>query len=123
MPLTAMAEAILQPVIEGVAQWVCFGTAWLIVPIITIGRVYVEPTPIRECVKRGLGRLQRSSKGHYIMEAALASLVGTVFWFVTAAVAYASFKQAWKTSMSNHHRAVCGQPGCCVSSEQSGDPS
>jgi len=93
MPLSAIAEAILQPFIEVVAQLVCFGTAWLLVPIITLGRVYVEPTPIREFVKPGFGRLQRSSKGHYIMEAELASLVGMIFWFVAAASAYAYFNQ------------------------------
>ena len=91
MPLSAIAEAILQPIIEIVAQLACFGTAWLIVPIITLGRVYVEPTPLREFVKPGFGRLQRSGKGHYIMEAELASLVGMIFWFVAAAGAYAYF--------------------------------
>lgn len=93
MPLSAIAEAVLQPIIEVVAQLLCFGTAWLIIPIITLGRVYVEPTPIREFVKPGFGRLQRSSKGHYIMEAELASLVGMIFWLVVAASAYAYFNQ------------------------------
>jgi hypothetical protein len=76
-----------------VAQLVCFGTAWLIVPIITLGWVHVEPTPMREFVKPGFGRLQRSSKGHYIMEAELASLVGMIFWLVAAAGAYAYFNR------------------------------
>jgi len=89
MPLSAIAEAILQPIIEVVLQVLCYGTAWLIVPIFTLGRVYVEPAPIREFVKPGLGRLQRSSKGHYVMEAELASLVGLIFWFVVAAGVYA----------------------------------
>jgi hypothetical protein len=93
MPLGAIAEAILQPIIEVVAQLICFGTAWLIVPIITLGRVYVEPTPIREFVKPGFGRLQRSSRGHYIMEAELASLIGMIFWLVAAAGAYTYFNR------------------------------
>lgn len=91
MPLSSIAEAILQPIAELVAQLLCYGTAWLIVPIFTLGRVYVEPSPIREFVKPGLGRLQRSGKGYYVMEAELASLIGMVFWFVVAAVAYECF--------------------------------
>jgi len=91
MPLSAIAEAILQPIIEVAVQLLCYGTAWLIVPIITLGRVYVEPAPIREFVKPGFGRLQRSRKGYYVMEAELASLIGMIFWFVVAAGAYAYF--------------------------------
>lgn len=91
MPLSAIAEIILQPIIEVVAQLFCFGTAWLIVPIITLGQVYVEPTPMREFVKPGFGRLQRTGKGHYVMEAELASLVGMIFWCAIAAVAYVYF--------------------------------
>jgi len=94
MPLSAIAEAILQPIVEVIAQLICYGTAWLLVPIFTLGRVYVEPTPVREFVKPGLGRLQRSAKGHYVMEAELASLFGLIFWFMVAAGAYAYFTQA-----------------------------
>jgi hypothetical protein len=93
MPLSAIAEAILQPVIEVVLQVFCYGTAWLLVPIFTFGMVFVEPTPIREFVKPGFGRLQRSSKGHYVMDAELGSLIGMVFWFAVAIGAYAYFTQ------------------------------
>ncbi|HAF43881.1 MAG TPA: hypothetical protein DCK83_02795, partial [Gallionellaceae bacterium] len=93
MPLSAIAEAILQPIVEVVLQLFCYGTAWLLVPIFSLGRVYVEPTPIREFVKPGFGRLQRSDKGHYVMEAELASLIGMLFWFAVAIAAYAYFTQ------------------------------
>jgi hypothetical protein len=93
MPLGAIAEAILQPILDVVLQLFCYGAAWLLVPIFTLGRVYVEPTPIREFVKPGFGCLQRSSEGHYVMEAELASLIGMLFWFVVAICAYVYFKQ------------------------------
>ena len=93
MLLNAIAELILQPIIEVVLQLFCYGTAWLLVPAFTCGKVFVEPTPIREFVKPGLGRLQRSSKGHYVMDAELGSLLGMVFWFAVAIGAYAYFKQ------------------------------
>lgn len=91
MPLSAIAEVILQPIIEVVLQLFCYGTAWLLVPIFTFGMVFVEPAPIREFVKPGFGRLQRSSKGHYVMDAELGSLIGMVFWFAVAIGAYAYF--------------------------------
>jgi len=93
MPLGAIAEAILQPIIEIVLQLFCYGTAWLLVPTFTFGRVFVEPTPIREFVKPGFGRIQRSSRGHYVMDAELGSLIGLVFWFAVAIGAYVCFAQ------------------------------
>jgi hypothetical protein len=91
MPLGAIAEVILQPIIEVVLQLFCYGTAWLLVPIFSFGMVFVEPSPIREFVKPGFGRLQRSSKGHYVMDAELGSLIGMVFWFAVAIGAYTYF--------------------------------
>ncbi len=91
MPLSAIAEAILQPIIEAVLQLFCYGTAWLLVPIFTCGKVFVEPTPIREFVKPGFGRLQRSAKGHYVMDAELGSLIRMVFWFAVGIGACAYF--------------------------------
>jgi hypothetical protein len=93
MPLGAIAEAILQPVIEIVLQLFCYGTAWLLVPIFTFGRVFVEPTPIREFVKPGFGSIQRSSRGHYMIDAELGSLIGMIFWFAVAIGAYVYFAQ------------------------------
>ncbi len=93
MPLGAIAEAILQPIIEIVLQLFCYGTAWLLVPIFTFGRVFVEPTPIREFVKPGFGRIQRSGRGHYVMDAELGSLIGMIFWFSVAIGAYVYFAQ------------------------------
>ncbi len=92
MALGALAEAILQPIIEIVLQVFCYGTAWLLVPLFTCGKVYVEPTPIREFIKPGFGRLRRSPKGHYVMDAELGSLIGVLFWFVVAIGAYVLIK-------------------------------
>jgi hypothetical protein len=88
MPLGAIAEVILQPIVEMVLQLFCYGTAWLLVPIFTFGRVYVEPAPIRKFVKPGLGRLQRHGRGYYVMDADLGSLIGLAFWFAAAIGAY-----------------------------------
>lgn len=89
MPLSAIAEAIIQPIVEVVLQLFCYGTAWLLVPILTCGKVFVEPTPIREFVKPGLGSVQRSPKGHHVMDAELGSLIGIIFWLVVGLGTYA----------------------------------
>ena len=94
MPLGAIAEAILQPITEVVLQLFCYGTAWLLVPMLTFGRVFVEPAPIREFVKPGFGRIQRSNAGHYVMDAELGSLIGMAFWFAVAIGAYSFSTQA-----------------------------
>ncbi len=92
MALGALAEAILQPIIEIVLQLFCYGSAWLLVPIFTFGKVYVEPTPMREFIKPGFGRLHRSHKGYYVMDAELGSLIGMLFWFAVAIGAYVLIK-------------------------------
>ena len=89
MALSAFAELVLQPIAEVSLQLLCYGTAWLLVPVFTLGKVFVEPTPIREFVKPGLGRIQRGDYGPYIMDAELASLFGMLFWVVVAVIAYA----------------------------------
>ncbi|WP_374661319.1 hypothetical protein [Inhella sp.] len=89
MPLSAIAEAILQPIVEVVLQLFCYGTAWLLVPILTCGIVFVEPTPILEFVKPGFGWVQRSPKGHYVMDAELGSLIGIIFWLAVGLGTYA----------------------------------
>lgn len=93
MPLGAIAEAILQPIIEVVLQLFCYGTAWLLVPIFSFGRVFVEPTPMRAFVKPGFGSIQRSGRGLYVMDAELGSLIGMVFWFAVAIGTFIYFAQ------------------------------
>jgi hypothetical protein len=92
MPLSALAEAIIQPIAEIILQLACYGTGWLLVPAITLGKVYVEPTPLREFVKPKFGRLQKSPKGHYIMDAELGALIGMMFWIIAGVGAYVVYK-------------------------------
>lgn len=92
MPLGPLAEGALPPILESVLQLFCYGTSWILVPIFTFVTVYVEPTPLREFVKPKFGRIQRSSNGHYIMKAELASLLGILFWNMIAIGAYVFFK-------------------------------
>ena len=92
MPLGALAEAVLQPIVEIVLQVFCYGTAWLLVPLFTCGKIDVVPTPMREFVRPKFGGVHRGPKGRYVMDAELASLIGLLFWFAVAMGAYAVHK-------------------------------
>lgn len=85
MPLSAIAEVVL--------QLFSYGTARLLVPMFSLGRVCIEPTPLRKFVKPGFGPLQRNNTGLCVMEAEVASLIGMLFWFAAAIAAYALFTQ------------------------------
>jgi len=88
MPLEAIAHAIVEPVAEAVLQLAGYATGWIVVPLLTIGRVYVEPSPWKELVKPGAGKIRRLSNLRYVMDAELGSLIGLVFWFIVAFVVY-----------------------------------
>lgn len=80
MPLSPLAEAILQPVIEALLQIAGYFTARLLVPLVTFGWVHVEPGPSKRLVRPGLGRVRRSPEARWIMDAELGALVGLLFW-------------------------------------------
>ena len=88
MPLSPIAEFILQPVLELVLQVVGYFTARVIVPIFTLGAVHVEPGPHKELVVPKFGRIQRHG-GKLIMEAELGALFGIIFWFIIGLGAFA----------------------------------
>lgn len=50
MSLSVTAETI----VEAAKQLICYGPAYLIIPIFTLGEVDVEPSPLRAFVKSGL---------------------------------------------------------------------
>ena len=85
MPLSAFAELILQPVIEIVIQVAGYVTAWIVIPLCTLGWLRVESIPFREFVKPGKGHIKRQPNGAYLIEAELASLFGLVIWFLVIA--------------------------------------
>jgi len=93
MPLSALAEFVLQPVAEIVLQVAGYVTACVVVPAFTLGRIHVEPGPNKKFIKPRFGRLQRLPNGKLIMEAELASLVGLMFWVVVGLGAYFVFRK------------------------------
>jgi hypothetical protein len=93
-----MLEPLLEPVVEFVFQRFCYSTARVVVPIFTLGRVYVEervyvgPNRGKRWMKPRLGRIQRAQDGTLFLEAELASLVGMLFWIFIGIGAYFAFR-------------------------------
>lgn len=84
MALEALAEFILRPILEIAFHVAGYLTGYIVVPLLTLGRVSVEPD------KNGLGnfrkgnRLMRRPDGTWVMEAELGALCGILFWAVLA---------------------------------------
>lgn len=91
MPLTPIAEFILQPILELVLQVIGYLTARVIVPTFSFGLIHVEPGPQKELVLPKLGRVQRHG-GKLIMDAELGALIGIIFWLVVGFGSYAYYR-------------------------------
>jgi hypothetical protein len=81
-------ELLLQPIFEFVFYGIGYATAWVVVPLFTFGQVTVEPVRHGRDVEPKRGRIRRSARGGYIMEAELAVLVGWLFWMAVAVIVY-----------------------------------
>ena len=80
MPLSAIAEAILQPVFEAVLHVAGYLTGYVAVPLLTLGRVRVEPDTSKEVVFPMVGGVKRRSDGVWIIDAEFGALCGIVVW-------------------------------------------
>ena len=90
MPLSPIAEFILQPIAELVLQVIGYFTARVIVPIFSFGVIHVEPGPHKEVVVPKFGRAQRHS-GKLVMDAELGALIGIIFWLVVVVGSFAYY--------------------------------
>ena len=91
MPLSPIAEFLIQPLAELTLQVVGYFTSRIIVPAFTLGFVYVEPGPQKETVVPKLGSIQKHGY-KYIMDAELGALFGVIFWFIIGVSAIVYFK-------------------------------
>lgn len=80
MPLSSIAEAILQPVFEIVFHVVGYLTGYSITPILSLGRVRVEPDSRKEVILPAFGGARRRSDGVLIIDAEMGALFGLVYW-------------------------------------------
>lgn len=86
MIVEALVEFFIQPIVEIVIQLAGFGTAWLLLPVLTLGRFRVEPSTNGGFVKPGFGRIVKQPGGFYLVEAELGSLFGMMLWVAIGVV-------------------------------------
>jgi hypothetical protein len=85
MALEGLAEFILRPILEIAFEIAGYLTGYVVVPLLTFGRVFVEPD------KKGWrafskGKyLVRRPDGKLVMQAELGALCGLAFWAVIVA--------------------------------------
>ncbi len=84
MALGALVEFIVETVfgtaVQLVLQIFCYGTTYLLLPIVSIGKCYVESAPIYRFTHPKWGSLLKDENGRYCMDAEFASFLGFVFW-------------------------------------------
>lgn len=80
MALDAVAEFILRPFVEVAIHIAGYVTAYVMIPILTLGHVVVEPNRKHLALFRSGKRISRSPNGKLIMEAEIASYCGFLIW-------------------------------------------
>lgn len=55
-------------------------TAWLLLPVLTLGRLRVEPVMGGGFPKRGRGSIVKQPQGHWLVQAQLAPALGWLLW-------------------------------------------
>ena len=90
MPLSALAELVIQPIAEIALQVAGYFTSRIIIPLLTLGRVYVEPGPQKETVVPKFGSIQKYGN-KYIIDAELGALFGIIFWLIIGGCAIVYF--------------------------------
>jgi hypothetical protein len=83
-----MLDELLQPVIEMAFQAAGYLTGYVVVPVFTLGTVFVEPDQKKEVVIPSGGSIKRRKDGVCTMHAELGTLCGLIFWFIVAACFY-----------------------------------
>ncbi|WP_157522222.1 hypothetical protein [Mitsuaria sp. 7] len=63
-----------------VTDTIGYFTAWLLLPVLTLGRLRVEPLMGGAFPVRGRGRIKKQPDGHWLVEAQLAPALGLLLW-------------------------------------------
>jgi hypothetical protein len=88
VPGSAIAELILQPIVEAVLQIAGYLTARVVVPLFTLGTVVVEPLGWQTKVHPKLRWPRLTGRHPRVLDGEFASLLGLVFWAMVAVVVY-----------------------------------
>ncbi len=85
MPLSFIAELVLQPVLEGGVQLGAYLTSRALVPVLSLGRAHVEPVLKGTRVKFRWHGFARGPDGRIVIHCDMGALLGLVFWLLAGA--------------------------------------
>ena len=88
MPLNALAELILQPVIELIAHVFGYLTGWLVVPVVTLGMFRVERLLEDDKSRPTLRDFPGEVPGARVISADAGTAIGFLFWVLVAVAVY-----------------------------------
>ncbi len=95
MPGEIIGEFILRPIVEIIVQVFCYFTGRVIVPMLTLGLVYVEPAPKgTRVVKPRWHGFHRATRGRYVVDADMGALLGLLFWALVIVVVVLVYRSA-----------------------------
>jgi hypothetical protein len=77
-----MPGQIVAEIAQAIIQLFCYLTARLLLPVVTFGRVHVEPAPNQRRIVFRWHGVQRMANGSILLCADAGSLVGMVFWLI-----------------------------------------
>lgn len=90
MALDAVAEFILRPLVEVVVHIAGYLTAYVMIPILTLGHVVVEPILKHRALFRSGERISRSPSGKLVIQAETANYCGFLIWVLIGVGIYFS---------------------------------
>lgn len=94
MPFADIGEAAIRVVAQAVLEVVCYGTARVIIPLATLGRVKVEPAPKRVTVVSKWHGFGRTHGGQIYVAPEMAALLGLIFWIIVIALGVVAYSLA-----------------------------
>ena len=93
MALSAVSDFLLQTVGEFALQVAGYITGRIVVPMLTLDRVHIEPSPKGEWTTPKWHGFNRQPNGSYLASAETGALRGLAFWIVVA-IAYVVYRKA-----------------------------
>lgn len=88
MPGSAIADWMLQPILEAILQVFGYMTACVVVPVLSLGRIAIEHDGRPRRARPRWHGFHRAEAGGYVIDADMASLLGLLFWVAVGIAAY-----------------------------------
>ncbi len=87
MPVEIITELILRPILELILHVIGYYTSRIILPIVSLGKIIVEPGEKGTKVYPKWHGFNKASTGKVILHCEMGALIGICFWLVVITIA------------------------------------